>query len=368
MSVTDVGRTVLAPPPLDAAGEVNTLLSELGLGTLREEQAGAYAGRNDNWFGPTTTGAAVFVKRMNGPDVSRRLDRMAAFDRALALARQCTTLSWDTPQLLGLRPASGLAVFALLDGAESLSDLAPEGELPVELCRRTGRALAEVHMLPWPDAPAGPADAPVAPVMRFLDFLSEKTWQTSSAAELELWSLLQHDAALAGGLRALPHGGTSGLVPSHGDLRLDQFLLHGDRLHLTDWEEFRPAEPELDLGGLVGELVHRAVRCLTDTLDDGLADDPRAAHAAIMSRGRLALARIRPGVGALMEAYRAVRGPVDPARIAARAGWHLFDRILAGARHSNRLHPLDRAQAGIGRALILAPQRSSGAIGLTEAH
>ncbi|MFE6765457.1 class V lanthionine synthetase subunit LxmK [Streptomyces sp. NPDC057689] len=368
MSVTDGGRTVLAPPPLDAAGDVNVLLSDLGLGILREEQAGSFAGRNDNWFGPTSTGAAVFVKRMNGRDMPGRIARMTAFDRAFAIARAHLTPSWDTPRLLGLRPTHGLAAFALLEGAESLADLAPEGVLPVDLCRRTGRALAEVHMLPWPDAPQTPQDAPVAPVMRFLDFLSEKTWQTSSAAELELWSLLQHDAALADGLRALPRGGGSGLVPCHGDLRLDQFLLHEGRLHLTDWEEFRPAEPELDLGSLVGEFVHRAVRCLTDAVDDDLADDPHAAHAAIMARGRLALTRIRPGVAALMAAYRSQRGPVDTARIAARAGWHLFDRILAGARHANRLHPLDRAQAGIGRAMILAPQRSSGAIGLTEAH
>lgn len=367
MSVTDGGRTVLEPPPLDSAGEVNAFLSELGLGSLRPERTGSYAGRNDNWFGPTTTGAAVFVKRMNGPDVPRRVARTAAFDRAYATARQHQDLSWDTPRLLGLRPASGLAAFALLEDAESLADLAPEGVLPLDLCRRTGRALAEVHMLPWPDAPDTAENAPAAPVTRFLDFLSEKVWQTSSAAELELWALMQHDAALADGLRALPRSGTSGLVPSHGDLRLDQFLLHGGRLHLTDWEEFRPAEPELDLGSLVGELVHRALRCLTDTLDDSLLDDPAAAHSAIMARGRVALTRIRPGVEALMAAYRALRGPVDPAGVAARTGWHLFDRVLAGARHANRLHPLDRAQAGIGRAMILAPQRSSGALGLTEA-
>ncbi|MFJ5881952.1 class V lanthionine synthetase subunit LxmK [Kitasatospora cineracea] len=385
MPAPATGRTVLEPPPLAAAPEVADLLAELGLGALLAEQAGAYQGRNDNWFGPTTGGSRVFVKRLGGRDVPQRLARMARFERVLARARQDgAPLGWDTPELLGVRADPALVVFAHLDGAEPLCDLAPDGELPADLARALGRTLAEVHALPRPDddadpdasyadaSDAGPPAGPSRPgFLDFLDFLTEKTWQAASAAELELWALLQHDAELAAALRTLLHGdaGTPVRVPSHGDLRLDQFLRHDGRLHLTDWEEFRLAPPERDLGSLTGEFVHRAVRRLATGLDEDPAlDDPRAAHAAIMRQGRLALEGIRPTVRAVLAGYREhAPAPVDLHRVAALAGWHLFDRILAGARHANRLHPLDRAQAGIGRTLILAPQRSAAAIGLTEA-
>ncbi|MDR3035319.1 MAG: class IV lanthionine synthetase subunit LxmK [Kitasatospora sp.] len=376
MPAPATGRTVLEPPPLAAAPEVADLLAELGLGALLEEQTGAYQGRNDNWFGPTTGGGRVFVKRLGGRDVPQRLARMARFDRVLARARQDgAPLGWDTPELLGVRADTALVVFAHLDGAEPLCDLAPDGELPADLARALGRTLAEVHALPRPDdadADAAEPDDGAGPSrLGFLDFLSEKAWQAASAAELELWALLQHDTELAAAVRTLLHGdaGTPVRVPSHGDLRLDQFLRHDGRLHLTDWEEFRLAPPERDLGSLTGEFVHRAVRRLATGLDEDPAlDDPQAAHAAIMRQGRLALEGIRPTVRAVLAGYQAhAPAPVDLHRVAALAGWHLFDRILAGARHANRLHPLDRAQAGIGRTLILAPQRSAAAIGLTEA-
>ncbi|MFE9428365.1 class V lanthionine synthetase subunit LxmK [Kitasatospora sp. NPDC006697] len=377
MSAPDTARTVLEPAPLETAPEVADLLAELGVGALVRDQIGSYAGRNDNWFGPTAGGTGVFVKRLSGPNAPQRLERMACFDRTLELARQRgAELSWDTPKLMGIRPAVSLAVFELLDGAQSLTDLSPLGELPDELARRVGQALAEVHALPATASAVALDGQDTAPgtrvplIMQSLEHLSQKTWQASSAAELELWALLQHDAVLSDGIRAVlrERTGTTGLVPSHGDLRLDQFLLHRDRLYLTDWEEFRLAPPESDLGSLIGEFVHRAVRCLANELDDEPAQEPEAAHAEIMNQGRRALARIRPTVTALLEAYRRTRGPVDTGRIAAQAGWHLFDRIFATARHANRLDPLDRAQAGIGRTLILAPQRSAAAIGLTEAY
>ncbi|MFB7667005.1 class V lanthionine synthetase subunit LxmK [Kitasatospora sp. NPDC056138] len=355
------------PAPLDAYPEVDKLLIDLGLGAFDRAGLVGHPGRNENWSGPTGNGRAVFVKKLAGRDIARRLHGMTEFDR---MYRQVSEgpkpFSWRAPGLLAVQPADALAVFELLPDATMVSHRAEEPGFDPGLAARLGRAVGELHTVDWsPTAVDEPAAQETPDHEDFLDRLTVKEWQAASAGELELWALLQQDGALVAAIRALrPADATVPLVPCHRDLRLDQFLLSGDEVYLTDWEEFGPAEPAKDLGSVVGEFIYRAARRLVHDLDEELTGDPSAAHRALLEQGRAALAQARPAVRGFLAAYRSIRPDVDPVRVAAVVGWHLIDRILASARHVHQLSPLDRAQAGIGRTLLLRPERFTAAIGL----
>ncbi|MDW6064936.1 hypothetical protein SAZ11_52485 [Streptomyces sp. FXJ1.4098] len=171
-------------------------------------------------------------------------------------------------------------------------------------------------------------------------------------------------------------------APAHGDLRLDQFLLHGDELHLCDWEEFRLADPARDIGGFVGQWLFRAATLMFTEFEpdppdsaDNAADAADAAgadggtHAPLVRGGADQLDAVRPLVAAFWRGYRGARPAADPGlaeRAVAYAGWHLFDRVLATATHSARLTAVQRGTAGLGRGALLAPARFVDVLGLGD--
>ncbi|WP_460338348.1 hypothetical protein [Actinoallomurus acanthiterrae] len=212
----------------------------------------------------------------------------------------------------------------------------------------------------------------------------------SSAAALEVWRLLQGDAELVAALtRMREREAAAPRTAAHCDLRLDQFLLAGSELYLTDWEELRFADPARDVGAFAGEWLYRAITAIPESArSDGASDSPLT-HQQILSAGAREIERRRPLVAAFWTGYRAERGAdgADPAehgavdanlaergaidadlaeRAAAFAGWHLLDRVLSLAEHTPRIRAVDRAAFGIGRRVLLNAPAAATTLGLGD--
>ncbi len=349
------------PVGQDRVRAVDAVLARLGLGCLgTSPDLVGRPGRNENWSGDTDEGFRVFVKRFAGPsdDAGQRMARSVAFERLVS-----TRMPGMAPRGLGWDEPSRLLVSEYLDDADSGADLASAGEFGAELAFRAGDVVGSLHMLTVTEPLPG-GRRPVLPSAQFLRGLPLPVFRRSSAGELKAWRLLQSDAELAEAVdRLLAWEQRAEPVPAHCDLRLDQFLLSGGRLYLTDWEEFRLADAARDIGGFAGEWLYRA----TTGWADLVADDEPPSHEAILRYCADGIDRVRPVVAAFWAGYTRARPGHDrelPARAAAFAGWHLLDRMLAAARGSVRLGAIYRAAAGIGRTVLRAPAESAATIGL----
>ncbi|MDX3228061.1 class V lanthionine synthetase subunit LxmK [Streptomyces sp. ME19-01-6] len=368
----DAPRHDLAPVPLAEAPEVRLTLARLGFRPLVPHQLVSHPGRNDNWAGRTEDGHQIFVKRLDrrAPDATGRFDRAYAFQVARAAAGP---LSWSAPAFLGGDREALVLVYARLEGAVSGAALAEEDRFDAALARRAGRAVGELHDFHPAGVPGAGARRTRGLASR-LSALTVAEYTRSSAAELGFWALLQHDDDLKAALRALgERSGAAAPAAAHGDLRLDQFLLHGDELHLCDWEEFRLADPARDIGGFVGQWLFRAATLMFTEFEPDTPEDPTGAdggiHASLVRGGADRLDAVRPLIAAFWQGYREVRATAGPSlaeRAVAYAGWHLFDRVLATATHSARLTAVQRGTAGVGRAALLAPGRFSDVLGLGD--
>lgn len=355
--------TAIHPSPaadLTRMPQVNRTLTGLGLGLLAPASVRTLPGRNTNWAGTTDRGVDVFVKHIGGaPDAAGRLRRVIAVE-----TQHRTDRLVPRPRCLGWDERAGLVVFELLSHARDGAALAEGGEFTDLLATRAGRLVAGLHGSEVMARCAGPATLPPA-VATAGAALSMDQFLLSSGAELHLWRLLQRDHALATAVRAL-HRPAGTPAPVHHDLRLDQFLLSADRLYLADWEELRLADPARDIGSFAGEWLYRSLVHLPG--DDTSADG--AAHEHTVARGVRAFERVRSRVTAFWAAYLAVRSRPDPdlaTRATAHAGWHLFERLFAGARDSARLGAPALAVAGIARRALLAPASFTEALGLVGA-
>lgn len=354
------------PLALDEVPEVDRLLGRLGLGSLGGSELTAHIGRNDNWSGTTSAGARVFVKRVgDGSDAGlRQFRRIIAFD---LLAMQPQLAGMRGPRLLGYDTASRLVVFELLSDASTGAELAAEDAFDAELCAEAGRIVGTLHACRPELSPVlMDESAPALPALSTIEAVPLSAFPALSAAEVELWSLVQSDEALAGALRGLREAEDA--APRrlcHCDLRLDQFLVSDGVLYLTDWEEFRLADPARDVGGFAGEWLYRAIMGIP-----GAGDDGELTHAEVLGRGVRELGRLRPNIQRFWDAYRQACPGFDdglPARAVRFAGWHLLDRGLARAAQNARLAAVDRAAAGIGRTALLEPERFVTTLGLGEA-
>ncbi|MEV7774470.1 class V lanthionine synthetase subunit LxmK [Kitasatospora sp. NPDC086791] len=354
------------PVPLDSAPQVQGLLAQAGLGALDPEALTSFMGRNDNWAGTTSTGAEVFVKQLGGSprDSLSRFTRAVSFDRIL---RSAPVAELRSPALLAADEPSRTLAFDLMDGCRSGAELASDEEFDDALSERAGRLVAELHELPLEDHDVDGSPPPMPP-MDSLRALPWSLFADCSAAQLEAWGLMQSDRDLLGALGGLRERELAAEHrPSHCDLRLDQFLLSGGMLLLTDWEEFRLADPARDVGGFAGEWLYRAVLGIPKALGAEERFGRAPSHEDVVGRGVEELDRLRPRIEAFCAGYRAVRPELDAgfaARAAGYAGWHLIERMLAGSAQRVRLGAVDRAAAGIGRSALLAPAASVTTLGL----
>ncbi|RST21056.1 hypothetical protein EF908_24155 [Streptomyces sp. WAC04770] len=371
----------LTPVALDTVPAANTFLGELGLGELDGTDVASYMGRNDNWAGRTSAGVGVFLKHIGGSpqDAEQRIRRSRAFGAAVRAAGH---QELTTPELLGYREDDRLLVFALLEGAETGAEMAAADRFDDELAHRAGRITGLLHAAPTEGVDPRPDDQPPAlPDPSLNGSLPLAVFTGLTFAEVTFWNLMQNDAGLTDALHRLRAREAAAVHrPGHCDLRLDQFLHADGRLHLTDGEEFRLADPARDIGGFAGEWLYQAVIGLTRPGDgdpDGIGDAagsmlaPEPTHEEILARGTRELDRLRPRIAAFWAGYRSVR-PADPAdgdlaaRATAFAGWHLIDRAMVSASRGSRLPAVVRAAMGIGRNALLRPEQFASVLGLEE--
>ncbi|MGW7443961.1 class V lanthionine synthetase subunit LxmK [Kitasatospora sp. NPDC054795] len=363
---------VFAPVPLDHVPDVVQALERLGVAPFADRTPISRPGRNDNWAGPTTDGREVFVKRLAQPLAAERFDRARAFEQVLAAGRPPE--HWHSPAFLGADPGALLLVHERLVDAVPGNLLADQGRFDAALSHRAGLALAELHRMPvhpadLPEPATGGREGSTARLVE----LTAEDYAAASGGELEVWSMLQHDKRVRAALRELAGSSAAApAVPIHGDLRLDQFLLSGDDLYLTDWEEFRIADPARDVGAYVGQWLHRAAVGMFAGLGPDTPVPPAEVHEALMRSGAEQLDAVRPQIAAFWSGYRRVRS--EPAaderqftvRVTRYAGWHLFERTIATATLTHRLTAVLRGAAGVGRNALLDPLRSAEVLGLVQ--
>ncbi|MEN3306010.1 MAG: hypothetical protein V7603_2212 [Micromonosporaceae bacterium] len=321
-------------------------------GTRLDMRAGTASamsrGRNRTAVHRTTGGVPVFVKVLHGDpaEVAARWHRTVTFERLVA--RPGAVPGLLSPRCLGWDEQSATLVFEDLTGAVAFD--APTGDAASDaLAAGAGRVVAALHevdtRLPgWDRVDRTP---PQRPELELLDALTLTAYLAASAAQLQLWALLQADRPVVDALhrlrareRTVPHR------PVHGDLRPDQFLRYRDRLHLTDWEDFRIADPARDIGNMAGSWLYRAV---------------------LAGGGTTALGRARRRIAAFWRGYVSGRGVPDAGfatRATAYAGWHQYDMSTALAARHSRLTGTAFATAGLGRQLLLDPGRLAATIGL----
>jgi hypothetical protein len=358
-----------APVDLNLVPAVDALLDRLGAGPFVRSELTAPPGRNDVWAGPTAGGHWMFVKRLVGsPEFVRdRLRRLAAFE----IARTGIGRDLRAPELLGLDEAAGICVFEYVAGAVPGSELAAEDRFDDELAEATGRAIGAVHA--GPTAPLAGLDnsPPHMPAPEFLVGLPVGMVDALTMAELDSWRLLQQDTALRRAIdELLAAEAAAPPVPAHCDLRLDQLLVARGEVHVTDWEDFRLADPARDLGGFAGQWLQRAMLDVVTSRGGSAFADIDLSHDEVVRRGVAHLGRVRSRVVRFWTGYTDRYGEPDPGlavRATAFAGWHLLDRLLAAAGRTTRVSGIERAAAGVGRAALLQPERFAIALGLGAA-
>lgn len=357
------------PLSLDRVPEVNALLDKLGLGSFEPDTVSSFVGRNDNWSGTTTTGANVFVKQLGESTAEQNFQRMTAFEE-LASGKPSPRLR--TPALLGADAEHHLVVFELLPDVTTGAELAADDAFDEALCRQAAQALATIHQLPAAQADLDTSPHPLPP-LGGLQGLSLDYYIERSFAEIETWHLLQNDPPVIEALHRLRENEDAAeRRPIHADVRLDQFLIDGTHLYMTDFEEFRLGDPARDIGGFIGEWLFRAIHGIPKSINGNADLGHTATHDEILAHGVTELARLRPLMAAFWNSYlRATKTPAHAAadlavRSAAFAGWHMIDRMIAHAVSSVRLSPVHRASAGIGRTILLSPADFTATLGLED--
>ncbi|MFF8646400.1 class V lanthionine synthetase subunit LxmK [Streptomyces sp. NPDC015345] len=357
------------PRDLKEVPSVDALLIELGTGPFVQDSLTAPVGRNDSWAGATTSGRKVFVKHLIGPeaDVRVRMHRLLSFE---CFAEGLPTAALRGPAFLGADEASALVAYDYVDNARSGAELMVDEAFGPELAENIGRAIGMLHEAPVTGLAEFDQSPPPHPSLGLLQGLPMSVFESMSFAELQAWRLMQTDAALGKAIEELREREQGApRVPSHCDLRVDQFLVADDNFLVTDWEEFRLADPARDVGAFAGEWLHRSILDIATTRGDSTFTDIELTHETVLSRGVEKMQRLLPLVRRFWHGYRQVRPRMDvtlATRATAYAGWHLLDRLLAGASRATRLSGIERAAAGIGRAALISPEQFVTTLGFEE--
>jgi aminoglycoside phosphotransferase (APT) family kinase protein len=356
----------MVPVDLDAFPEVEKLLQELGPGPFVRETVTSPIGRNNAWLGVTARGDEVFVKRLTGEDgdVDARMRRTLAFE---SHASAVGLGGVRRPAFLGSDAEQRLLVFERVVGARTGAELMVAEEFTGELAREAGRTIGRLHRtLPHNAQTLDDAPPPLPPVP-WLRGLPMAVYLEASAGGLEAWRLMQGDAVLIEALQRLREAERDApRVPSHCDFRVDQLLIKAGDLYVADWEEFRLADPARDVGAFAGEWIYRSVLDLVTNRGESAFADVEYTHEMILQRGAEKMKGLLPLVREFWLGYTEVREEIDEGlalRATAFAGWHLLDRLIAGAAFAGRLSGIERAAAGVGRTAVVSPEKFSLTLG-----
>ncbi|MFF8829714.1 class V lanthionine synthetase subunit LxmK [Streptomyces sp. NPDC015131] len=349
------------------APEVDALLERMGLGSFDRDSLVAPVGRNDVWAGGTTSGRKVFAKRLVGgdTDVRARMRRLLSFERFSA---KLPSAALRGPRFLGCDEEAGIVLFAYVENARTGAELMVDETFDDALARAVGRAIGLLHGSPVDAADDLDGSAPELPSPALLEALPPGMFDHLSFGELQTWRLMQNDPALIAAVRELrAREAAAPRAPAHCDLRVDQLLVTDGGFHLADWEEFRLADPARDVGGFAGEWLHRSVLDIATSRGDTEAVDADLTHETVLRRGVEKIERLRPRIENFWAGYGETAGRVDAdlaVRATAFAGWHMLDRMMAGSPQRGRISGIERAAAGIGRGILMNPERFTATLGL----
>ncbi|MDZ7914509.1 MAG: phosphotransferase [Rhodococcus sp. (in: high G+C Gram-positive bacteria)] len=349
--------------PAEMFPGLEALLSDRGLGVLEASDRHSFYGRNETLAGITSRGDRLFAKRFLGDTDAER------FQRTLIAESLCGQ-GFTTPRIIATDPGNSLIVFEQIVGARSGLELSVEkGALTHDQARRCGQLTAAIHNIDSVSVTPHPH-----PTWRLIG-ITEVTldrYLGATAAELAVWRLLHADMELARSIDTLLRDGVSD-VPIHGDLRFDQFLFSDEDTHILDLEDLQLGDRARDLGSMVGEWLYYAIAEVPSLLTDE-SEEPNVTREQVSEVAAAQFESAKPLVRAYIDGYRGRANRLDasdadhcrplPERVAAFAGWHLWDRMIALAGSMTSVSPVARAAAGIGRSLVLEPGLHAHSLGI----
>jgi hypothetical protein len=357
-------------PSVKDTGHIDAVLDRFGLNGFDWATATAAGGRNDNWFGGTTTGRQVFVKIMAGSEaeVDHGMRRTEAFYQTRSESEPQNALR--TTVLIGQDRDAAVQVFDCLEGARDGRQAALDGTFDSALAAKAGAAIGALHSVPSTKLISLENSLPPLPRQNMLPGLTADMFYDASFAQLEAWRLLQQDRTIVDSVARMERASAEGVqVPIHGDLCLDQFLITKDELYLIDWEMFQLGDPARDLGAFVGEWLHHAVvHFLAERAKSGSGRPMAAPNIALTPTWR-PWCRSRPMVEAFWLAYRSAQ-PMISAVLAPRvvlfACWHLLLRVLTDAHFRPRLDGTGHTMVRLARTILVNPERFITVLGLGD--
>ena len=349
------------------ADDFRTLASRHRLGTPPSGPEERLVGRNANYRIDTDSGR-WFVKKFRFSDAADSLARCLAYDEVLA-AHPDAGLP-RSPRCVVADSDLGVLVQEYVDGAESGTTLMVEERFTPAVAATLGRTVAQLHSLDLRDLPAREDRPTPAPAVGLLGGIPLRHVRHLTGGELAAYGLIQSDAVLCDALRALAaDSAAAATTPIHGDLRADQVLVRADDVWVVDWEEFGAGDPARDTGSFLGEWLYRAVLDIPTARGGGDVMARGGSAGAVLRRGHEKARALAPIPRAFWQAYRTARDVDDDfvRRTGAFAGWHLLDRLLAGAATNAVLPAIHRAAAGVGRSGVLNPAGVHALLG-TDVH
>ncbi|WP_336805475.1 phosphotransferase [Bacillus subtilis] len=292
-----------------------------------------------------------FRKKLLGQqeDVSRRYNNLLKWDRVLE-----GEIDFNSLRITNSDSKDFSLQYEWIENATSLQSLLSEAvDNMDELVNKAAVMLAKIHSLP--DEKNG-SKIHKQNWYRPVFALEIEEYANCTGAELELFSLLQHDNELLSALFNHYNDKENIMGMSHGDIRLDQFLYDGEKVWIIDFEEFHYGDILRDLAGLIGSIFFEVLlKTFSSSIQD--SSEPKEIDKDFVERGTTYLDNYESIMHSAFKAYQdTVSYKVDKKRLVTNIGWFVIERIMSRAKFSFRLSAMDKAILGVGRQAILYPE------------
>ncbi|WP_238989617.1 phosphotransferase [Staphylococcus sp. MI 10-1553] len=186
--------------------------------------------------------------------------------------------------------------------------------------------------------------------------INKYDYASCTGAELELFALLHQDKKFIESLfDENDENNENDECLCHGDVRLDQFIWYQNKMYIIDFEELRIGDGTRDLAGIIGSIYFN---CLLKTFSKTTQEtsDEKEIESQFVERGMAYIEEMIPIMKSAYEAYSIVK-PINKINLSINIGWFIIERIMSRAKYSFKLSATDKAILGIGREIILSPNK-----------
>ncbi|UQS84132.1 phosphotransferase [Bombilactobacillus thymidiniphilus] len=306
-------------------------------------------GRNDSTLEQTVDGIKVIKKILVGTqkDKFRRINNIIKFDEFLN-----DGLNINSPKLISYDKSDFSVMHKWIDNSINLEDLLNEDvDYFSKYINDAMFIISQINNLPLQNK----NNISVDPVHSPLIALTVEEYSHSTGAELELFSIIQHDSKLIKALSCRSKNVQQGY--HHGDLRLDQFLVDNKgNLYIIDLEEFNVGDVWLDLAGFIGSILFSSLLKTFSTSSSDANTDKEIDY-SFMERGKNNLSEIKPLLIKSIDSYSSYTNrAIDLENLAIDIGWFVIERVISRSKFTFRLSEVDKAIAGVGRQAIVYPE------------